>query len=581
MPVSDEIRERKARQGMFFISLGVGATSVVVLMLLFIVGYMVYRGSARLFFSPTYVLYHADGSVSTTRINESIEFDAVDELGRSEVQSPLQAAKQFRSLKVHEMTYGSAPIPDGTVVEVWKDDLEEVVDPWEADNPDAPKIKKLVPKKKEEIKNAASMAYDLEKGAYSVVLKDGTRREFDKAATLHFRQGAELLNRKTLVTRYLQNNPDEDARRRAAAAELIASSARENAHAVDPRWKVWLKAPVEKTSGGVTWLLEERTREFSAVTAFTIVDRWNWFQFFWDFPRSGNTEGGVLPCIYGTVMMTLIMTVLVAPFGVATAVYLMEYAHDNWFTRLIRIAVANLAGVPSIVFGLFGLGFFVMAVGGGIDRMLYTAEMVETRDGVRFTGRILEKTADHISIQLKDGSEKKVPMAEVKASGQVVDKVFGTPCILWAALTMALLTLPVMIVASEEALRTVPRELREGALALGATKFATITTVVIPSALPGILTGVILAVARASGEVAPLLLTGVVAHKDQLPTNVLEKFMNLAYHIYDLSVKSQPNKIEEAQALAFSAALVLVLVVLAMNLLAILLRARLGSGRRG
>jgi phosphate transport system permease protein len=184
--------------------------------------------------------------------------------------------------------------------------------------------------------------------------------------------------------------------------------------------------------------------------------------------------------------------------------------------------------VPSIVFGLFGLGFFVLTVGSGIDNMAYGG-----------------------------------------------DKVFGTPCVLWASLTMALLTLPVMIVSAEEALRTVPRELREGALALGATKFSTITTVVIPTAMPGILTGVILAVARGAGEVAPLLLTGVVAHKDQLPFNPLEKFMNLAYHIYDLSVKSQPNKIEEAQALAFSAALVLVLVVLVMNIFAILLRARL------
>ena len=209
---------------------------------------------------------------------------------------------------------------------------------------------------------------------------------------------------------------------------------------------------------------------------------------------------------------------------------LKEYARDNWFTRAIRMAISNLAGVPSIIFGLFGLGFFVMTVGGGIDHAFYGGE-----------------------------------------------KVFGTPCVLWASLTMALLTLPVMIVTCEEALRTVPKELREGAMALGATRFSTILTVVIPASLPGILTGLILAVARASGEVAPLLLTGVVAQKDNLPFNPLDKFMSLAYHVYDLSVKSPPNKIEEAQALAFSAALVLLVVVLAMNLTAIWIRSKLSK----
>jgi len=525
------VREQKTRQGMFFISLGVGATAVVVGMLLFVLGYMLYRGSARLFYSPTFVLYHSDGSVSKTVINQNVDFDAVDELGKIESQSPLQAAKHFRNAQILNLTFGGSPVPDGTVVEVWKDEIKEVADPWE-DDPAAPKIKKMVSEKKEEFNNASDFSFNPDKSVFAVKFKDGTAREFDKSITLNFRQGNNLINRRTLVTRYLQDNPDEAKKRKKAADALMASTSREGALAVDPRWKVWLKDHVKKGEGPHAYLAEERVKEFAPVVAFTVIDQWNWFQFFWDFPRSGNTEGGVLPCIYGTVMMTLIMTLIVAPFGIATAVYLREYAHDTWFTHLIRLAVANLAGVPSIVFGLFGLGFFVLYVGGSVDGMFYGGE-----------------------------------------------KVFGTPCVLWAGLTMALLTLPVMIVASEEALRTVPKELREGAMALGATKFATIMTVVLPTALPGILTGVILAVARGAGEVAPLLLTGVVAHKDQLPTSPLEKFMDLAYHIYDLSVKSQPNKIEEAQSLAFSAALVLVMVVLAMNLLAILLRARLGRSR--
>jgi phosphate ABC transporter permease subunit PstA len=524
-------RERKTRQGMFFVSLSLGATTVVMVMLLFLLGLMLYRGSSRLFYSPTFTLTHVDGSVSQTDLNQNVEFDALDELNNVIPKSPLQAAKQYTNSKIEALTYSQAPVPEGTVVEVWGDEVVEVKDPWASEADEAPKIKQVVQKKRESIAGATDVRFDMEKDIYKLGLSDGKIRDFPPKTNLQFRQSTSLFNMRTLVTRYLQNNPEEAQRRREAAKESLTNNAH-GSYLVDPRWKVFLKAHVERESNGQKYMAEDRVKQFPAVVSFTVQDKWNWFQFFWDFPRSGNTEGGVLPCIFGTVLMTLIMTVIVAPFGIATAVYLMEYARDTWFTHFVRLSVANLAGVPSIVFGLFGLGFFVLTVGQGIDNAAYGGA-----------------------------------------------KVFGTPCVLWASLTMALLTLPVMIVATEEALRTVPRELREGALALGATKFATIMGVVIPTALPGILTGVILAVARGAGEVAPLLLTGVVAHKDQLPFNPLEKFMNLAYHIYDLSVKSQPNKIEEAQSLAFSAALVLVLVVLVMNLLAVMLRAKVARNR--
>ena len=524
-------RQQKAQKGVFFISLALSATGVVLLMLLSLMGYMLWRGSARLFFSPTYVLHFTDGSTEATEINQNLEFDVIDEDGNVAARGATQAGKYYLNILAESFRYAKAPVPAGIAVEVWQDQEVEVPG-WGEDEV----VKQMKPTRIESIPDAAEFRYDLDAKRYMVVTHDGRERQFESDATLQFREGQNLLNSRTIVTRYLQNNPEEKKRREAEVEKKIQEVSR-NGYPVDPRWKPFLVAHKEYTSEkGTKYQREERVKAYPAMNSFEIRDRWNWFQFFWDWPRSGNTEGGVWPCIFGTVFMTLIMTLVVAPFGVAAAVYLMEYARDNWMTRAIRLAVANLAGVPSIVFGLFGLGFFVLTIGGGMDRM--------------FNGGVTK---------------------------------WGTPCVLWASLTMALLTLPVMIVASEEALRTVPRELREGALALGATKFSTILTVVIPTALPGILTGVILAVARAAGEVAPLLLTGVVPQKDQLPLSAsfddmfgsLQSFMNLAYHIYDLSVKSQPNKIEEAQALAFSSALVLVMVVLAMNVFAILLRARL------
>jgi len=260
----------------------------------------------------------------------------------------------------------------------------------------------------------------------------------------------------------------------------------------------------------------------------------------WEFvagqPRESNTEGGIFPALFGTVMMVMLMSLAAVPFGILAALYLREYAKQGLFVRLVRIAVNNLAGVPSIVFGMFGLGFFVYGVGGSIDRLFYP-EALPT-------------------------------------------PTYGTGGILWASLTLALLTVPVVIVATEEALAAVPRELREGALGLGSTKFQMIWNVVLPSALPGILTGVILATARGAGEVAPLMITGVVKLAPDLPLDAYwpffhleRKFMHLGFHIYDVGFQS-PN-VEAARPMVYTTALLLLLIVLALNLTAIVVRNKL------
>lgn len=253
-------------------------------------------------------------------------------------------------------------------------------------------------------------------------------------------------------------------------------------------------------------------------------------------PREANTEGGIFPAIFGTVMMVLIMSLIVTPFGVIGALYLREYARQGVIVRTVRIAVNNLAGVPSIVFGVFGLGFFVYGVGGTIDALWF--------------------------------------------SDRLPTPTFGTGGILWASLTLALLTVPVVIVATEEGLAAVPREYREGSIGLGATKWETIWKVVLPTALPGILTGLILAMARAAGEVAPLMLTGVVKLAPAMPIDwtwpflhLDRKFMHLGFHIYDVGFQS-PN-VEAAKPMVYVTTLVLILVVVALNLTGIVLRNRM------
>jgi len=264
------------------------------------------------------------------------------------------------------------------------------------------------------------------------------------------------------------------------------------------------------------------------------LDRWR--EFLTDEPREANSEGGVFPAIFGTVVMTLGMTLLVVPFGVMSALYLREYAGQGWLTSLVRISINNLAGVPSIVFGVFGLGFFSYIVGGGIDSLFF---------------------AD------------KLP-----------NPTFGTGGIMWASLTLALLTLPVVIVATEEALAAVPTSMREGSFACGATKWQTIWRVVLPRALPGVMTGAILAMARGAGEVAPLMLVGAVKLAPDLPVDLNfpfihpeRSFMHLGFHIYDLGFQSQNS--EAAKPMVFTTTMLLMGIVLFLNGAAIWFRSRL------
>jgi phosphate transport system permease protein len=262
-----------------------------------------------------------------------------------------------------------------------------------------------------------------------------------------------------------------------------------------------------------------------------------YFERLWEFlsaePREANTEGGIFPAIFGTVFMVIIMSIIVTPFGVIAAVYLREYAKQGALTRLIRIAVNNLAGVPSIVYGVFGLGFFVYFLGGSLDQLFFPEALPAP--------------------------------------------TFGTPGIMWASLTLALLTLPVVIVATEEGLSRIPKSIREGSLALGATKAETLWRTVLPMASPAMMTGLILAVARAAGEVAPLMLVGVVKLAPSLPldgnfpfVHLERKFMHLGFHIYDVGFQS-PN-VEAARPLVYATALLLVVVIVILNLAAVSVR---------
>jgi phosphate transport system permease protein len=251
------------------------------------------------------------------------------------------------------------------------------------------------------------------------------------------------------------------------------------------------------------------------------------WEFLTAFPEDGMMAGGIFPAIYGTVLLVLIMSIAAVPFGTITAIYLTEYAHEkSILAQTIRFAVRTLATVPSIIFGLFGLGFFIKFVGGGMDDA--------------FLGG-----------QLK----------------------WGQPNILWASLTMALLTLPVVIVSVEEAIRTVPRELREASLALGATKWETIKRIVIPGSRSGIMTGTILAVSRGAGEVAPILFTGAAYYLATLPTSLSDQFMNLGYHIYILATQSA--NVDQTLPIQFATTMVLLLLTFTLNLAAVIIRSRL------
>lgn len=254
-------------------------------------------------------------------------------------------------------------------------------------------------------------------------------------------------------------------------------------------------------------------------------DRLTW-EFLTSFPENGMTEGGIFPAIYGTALMVLIMTIAAVPFGTLTAIYMSEYAKEtSVISRSIRFAVRTLATVPSIIFGLFGLGFFIKFVGGGMDSFFLGGELK-----------------------------------------------WAQPNILWASLTMALLTLPVVIVSVEEAIHTVPRELREASLALGATRWQTILKVVLPGSKAGILTGTILAVSRGAGEVAPILFTGAAYYLATLPTSLSDQFMSLGYHVYIMATQSA--NVDDTMPIQYATTLVLLLLTFALNLVAVVIRYR-------
>lgn len=251
------------------------------------------------------------------------------------------------------------------------------------------------------------------------------------------------------------------------------------------------------------------------------------WEFLTSFPTDGMTKGGILPAIIGTAIMVIVMSIAAVPFGTITAIYLTEYASEkSILAKIIRFAVRTLAVVPSIIFGLFGLGFFIKFVGQGMDNVFLNG-------------------------QLK----------------------WAQPNILWASLTMALLTLPVVVVSVEEALKNVPKELRQASLALGATKWQTIKKIVLPGSVSGILTGTILAISRGAGEVAPILFTGAAYYLATLPGSLSDQFMNLGYHIYIMSTQS--SNVEQTMPIQFATTLVLLLLTFTLNLTAIIIRSRL------
>jgi ABC-type phosphate transport system permease subunit len=364
---------------------------------------------------------------------------------------------------------------------------------------------------------------------------------------------------------------------------------------------------------------EERTVKTGNIVFFFEPNRLSLGQKLWVFlrrvtefatsePREANTEGGIFPAIFGTFVMTILLALLVTPFGVIAAIYLREYASQGLLVRIVRICVNNLAGVPSIVFGVFGLGFFVYGMGSFIDGgakvplppvwwlaaaigfivcltvSLLLAVQSPTPGGESarprgFASRLKPLVAT-LAVALGVVTLFQCPYFHGFFSSSLPTPTFGTGGILWASLTLALMTLPVVIVATEEALAAVPRGVREAALACGASKWQTIQRVVLPSALPGVMTGVILAMARGAGEVAPLMITGVVKLAPSLPLDLdapfihaERKFMHLGFHIYDLGFQSPDS--EAAKPMVFATTLLLILLVVVLNLAAISLRTHL------
>jgi phosphate transport system permease protein len=338
----------------------------------------------------------------------------------------------------------------------------------------------------------------------------------------------------------------DSAEAKAARDELLRETARLEGEYKTLEAKVSALRQTDETYTATLETIDQRTKtlplsnfvRFYPANNLTVVQKWSiylsrWAEFITGQPREANTEGGVLPAIVGTLTMMVLLSLAVAPFGVVTALYLREYAKQGALVSFIRICVNNLAGVPSIVYGVFGLGFFCYIVGGSIDQIFFP---------------------------------EKLPAP-----------TFGTGGMLWASLTLALLTVPVVIVATEEALAAVPRSMREGSLACGASKWQTIWRIVLPRAAPGIMTGLILAMARGAGEVAPLMIVGVVKLAPELPIDATfpfvhfeRSFMHLGFHIYDVGFQSRNS--EAGRPMVFVTTLLLISLVLVLNAFAIYVR---------
>ena len=346
----------------------------------------------------------------------------------------------------------------------------------------------------------------------------------------------------------LDHGADSSEHRAAEAEVLRVQTANADEHAAHNEELARLEAENRRyqvrfataNGGHVDLFVADIVRAYPA-NRLSFADRlavfWDrWVEFLTEQPRESNQEGGVWPAIFGTVLMTLIMSILVVPLGVLAALYIREYAKAGLVISAVRIAVNNLAGVPSIVFGVFGLGFFCYIVGGSIDALFYPERLPSP--------------------------------------------TFGKGALVWASLTLALLTLPVVIVATEEALAAVPSSMREGSYACGASKWQTIRRIVLPRAMPGIMTGAILAMARGAGEVAPLMLVGAAKWVPELPLDgqapylhPSRSFMHLGFHIYDLGFQSQNS--EAAKPMVFTTTLLLIGVITILNVAAVWLRSRL------
>ncbi|WP_164838472.1 phosphate ABC transporter permease PstA [Pseudomonas sp. BAY1663] len=523
-----------------------GAVSIAVIMTLGLLAVIAVRGLAH--FWPADVIvaeYQVPGSEPRLLAGEVVQAEEVPRARLAASGLPVNVeGGEFMTREL--LKVGNR--------EVYGADFSWIVGEWLSDSR---KPADLMVLERREWGNFYGYLLNVKEGGQLVAEGEGAwaelQRRIDRVATLYAQisrvEKTDIgrinhgLERLRLKTRKLELDDRLDA---AAQAELDAERAQWDAeYRLLEEKLVALQQQFNRDSIGVR-TADGREQEISlgkVVRAFqpnamSTLDKLGfYFAKLWEFvsddPREANTEGGVFPAIFGTVLMTLIMAVIVTPFGVIAAVYLREYAKQGLLTRIIRIAVNNLAGVPSIVYGVFGLGFFVYVLGGSLDRLFY-------------------------------------PEAAPAP-------VFGTPGLMWASLTLAILTLPVVIVATEEGLARIPRMIREGSLALGATKSETLWKVVLPMASPAMMTGLILAVARAAGEVAPLMLVGVVKLAPNLPLNgnypylhLDQKIMHLGFHIYDVGFQS-PN-VEAARPLVYATALLLVLVIAALNFSAIYIR---------